>query len=71
MSGDEVVRSERDEISRFVALGLGPYEAILAVESGLDSTAALALFAERGLTVAEALSARSAPPAARGAGPGH
>lgn len=32
MSGDEIVRVEKCEIERFIALGLGRYEAIRAVE---------------------------------------
>ena len=36
MSGDEIVRVEKIEIERFMALGLGRYEAIRAVEDGID-----------------------------------
>jgi len=36
MSGDEIVRVEKIEIERFMALGLGRYEAIRAVEDAVD-----------------------------------
>ena len=36
MSGDEIVRVEKFKIERFMALGLGRYQAIRAVEDGLD-----------------------------------
>jgi hypothetical protein len=36
MSGDEIVRVEKFKIERFMALGLGRYEAIRAVEDALD-----------------------------------
>jgi len=36
MSSDELVRAESTEIDRLVALGLGRYDAIRAVEGGLD-----------------------------------
>ena len=36
MSADEIVRVEKSEIERFMALGLGRYEAIRAVEAALD-----------------------------------
>jgi hypothetical protein len=35
-AGDEIVKMEEFEIGRFMALGLGRYEAIRAVEDGLD-----------------------------------
>ena len=36
---DAIVKAEMSEIERLVALGLGRYEAIQAVEAGLDSRA--------------------------------
>ena len=36
MSGDEIVRVEKLEIERFMALGLGRYQAIRAVEDAVD-----------------------------------
>jgi hypothetical protein len=33
---DEIVRVEKLEIERFMALGLGRYQAIRAVEDGVD-----------------------------------
>jgi hypothetical protein len=36
MSGDEIVRAEKFKIERFMALGLGRYQAIRAVEDALD-----------------------------------
>ena len=36
MSGDETVRVEKFKIKRFMALGLGRYQAIRAVEDALD-----------------------------------
>ena len=36
MTCDEMVRVEKFEIERFMALGLGRYQAIRAVEDGLD-----------------------------------
>jgi len=36
MSADEIVRIEKSKIERFMALGLGRYEAIRAVEDALD-----------------------------------
>jgi len=36
MSGDEIVRVEKFKIERFMALGLGRYEAIRAVEDAID-----------------------------------
>jgi hypothetical protein len=36
MSADEIVRVEKFKIERFMALGLGRYEAIRAVEDALD-----------------------------------
>jgi hypothetical protein len=36
MTGDEIVRVEEFKIKRFMALGLGRYEAIGAVDDGID-----------------------------------
>ncbi|HEY6149630.1 MAG TPA: hypothetical protein VIW19_03850 [Gaiellaceae bacterium] len=36
MTGDEIVRVEESKIERFMALGLGRYEAIRAVEDAID-----------------------------------
>lgn len=54
MSGDEMVRVENFQIERFMALGLGPYEAIRAVEDAVDWHAIEALL-ETGCTLAVAL----------------
>ena len=55
MSGDEMVRVERDKIEQFVALGLGRFDAITAVDAGIDWRAVKSLVVERGCTVAAAL----------------
>jgi hypothetical protein len=36
IAGDEIVKLEEYKIERFVALGLGRYDAIRAVEAGVD-----------------------------------
>jgi hypothetical protein len=36
IASDEIVRVEEFQIERFMALGLGRYEAIRAVEDGID-----------------------------------
>jgi hypothetical protein len=36
IASDEIVRVERFKIERFMALGLGRYESIRAVEDGID-----------------------------------
>ena len=36
MSGDETVKVEKFKIERFMALGLGRYEAIRAVDDAVD-----------------------------------
>ena len=43
MTGDEIVRVEQSKIERFMALGLGRYEAIRAVEDAVDWHAVEAL----------------------------
>jgi hypothetical protein len=54
MTVSEIVQVEEHEIERFVALGLGRYDAINAVEAGIDSAAVEALVA-KGCPVAVAL----------------
>ncbi|HEX5256744.1 MAG TPA: hypothetical protein VFW69_23290 [Mycobacterium sp.] len=54
MSGDETVRVEKYKIERFMALGLGRYAAIRAVEDAVDWHAVEALL-ETGCTLAVAL----------------
>jgi hypothetical protein len=54
MSGDETVRVEKFKIERFMALGLGRYEAIRAVEDAVDWHALEALLGT-GCTLAVAL----------------
>ena len=54
MSGDETVRVEKFKIERFMALGLGRYEAIRAVEDAVDWHAVETLL-ETGCTLAGAL----------------
>jgi hypothetical protein len=51
---DEIVKAEKSEIQRLVALGLGPYDAITAVEAGVDVDAIESLV-DRGVPVAVAL----------------
>ena len=55
MAGDEIIRVEKDSIERFVALGLGRYDAINAVDAGIDSYAVETLVRESGCPVAVAL----------------
>jgi hypothetical protein len=43
MTGDEIVRVEEFKIEQFIALGLGRYEAIRAVEDAIDWHALKAL----------------------------
>lgn len=57
MSGDEIVRSEEVEIERFVALGLGRYDAITAFEAGVDWRTVERLVREQGCPPALALRA--------------
>jgi hypothetical protein len=54
MSGDEMVKVEKFKMERFMALGLGRYEAIRAVEDAVDWHAIEALV-ERGCTLTVAL----------------
>ena len=54
MSGDEMVRVEKFKIERFMALGVGRYEAIKAVEDAVDWHAVEALL-QTGCTLAVAL----------------
>ena len=54
MSGDETVRVEKFKIERFMALGLGRYEAIRAVDDAVDWHAIEALL-KTGCALAVAL----------------
>jgi hypothetical protein len=54
MSGDEIVKAEKFKIERFMALGLGRYEAIRAVEDAVDWHTVEALL-KTGCTLAVAL----------------
>jgi len=36
IGGDEIIRVEKYKIEQFVALGLGRYDAIKAVDAGID-----------------------------------
>jgi hypothetical protein len=54
MSGDEMVRTEKFKIERFMALGLGRYGAIRAVEDAVDWQAVEALL-DNGCTLDVAL----------------
>ena len=54
MSGDEIVKVEKFKIERFMALGLGRYEAIRAVEDAVDWHTVEALL-KTGCTLAVAL----------------
>jgi predicted metal-dependent hydrolase len=55
ISWDEIIRVERDKIEQFVALGLGRFDAISAVDRGIDWRAVKSLVAERGCSVTAAL----------------
>ena len=54
MSGDETVKVEKFKIERFMALGLGRYEAIRAVDDAVDWHAIEALL-KTGCALAVAL----------------
>jgi hypothetical protein len=54
MTSDEIVKVEEFKIERFMALGLGRYEAIRAVEDAIDWQAVEALL-ETGCALAVAL----------------
>jgi len=54
MTVSEIVQVEEHEIERFVSLGLGRYDAINAVEAGIDSAAVEALVT-KGCPVAVAI----------------
>jgi hypothetical protein len=76
MSGDEMVRVEKFKIERFMALGLGRYEPIRAVEDAVDwheVEALLEALLATGCTIALALeisrcAAASGSPTRRGGG---
>jgi len=55
ISSDEIIRVEKHQIEQFVALGLGRYEAIRAVEAGIDCLAVESLVAEQGCPLGVAL----------------
>lgn len=55
VAGDETVRVEEYKIERFEALGLGRYDAIQAVESGIDWHAVDSLVNQRGCPLTLAL----------------
>lgn len=48
ISSDEIIRVEKHQIEQLVALGLGRYEAIRAVEAGVDCLAVQSLVTEQG-----------------------
>ena len=52
---DQIVKIEMSKIDRLVALGLGRYEAIEAVEAGVDVAAVESLVTEKGSPGAVAL----------------
>ena len=54
MSGDEMMRVEKFKIAQFMALGLGRYQAIRAVEDSVDWHAVETLL-KRGCPLATAL----------------
>lgn len=55
IAADELVKIEEFKIERFVALGLGRYDAIRAVEAGLDWHEVEVLVLEKGCPLAAAL----------------
>ena len=55
IGSDEIVRVEESQIRRFVALGLGRYEAIRAVDAGIDSQRVEGLVNENGCPLGVAL----------------
>lgn len=55
ISSDEIIRIEKHQIEQLVALGLGRYEAIRAVEAGIDYIAVQSLVTERGCSPGAAL----------------
>ena len=57
MNADEIVRVEKFKIERFMALGLGRYQAIRAVEDALDRHRVAALLKTE-CTLAVALESR-------------
>jgi hypothetical protein len=54
IASDEIVRAEKLQIERFIALGLGRYDAIKAVEDGVDWQSVEALV-ETGCPISVAL----------------
>jgi len=55
ISSDEIIRIEKHQIEQLVALGLGRYEAIRAVEAGIDYLAVQLLVTEQGCSPSVAL----------------
>ena len=55
IAGDEIVRVEEYKIERFEALGLGRYDAIRAVEAGIDWRTVESLVNEKNCPLALAL----------------
>jgi len=55
ISSDDIIRVEKHQIEQFVALGLGRYEAIRAVEAGIDCVAVHSLVTEQGCPLGIAL----------------
>lgn len=55
IGSDEIVKVEEYKIERFVALGLGRYDALLAVEAGVDWHEVEQLVNEKGCPLAVAL----------------
>lgn len=55
IAGDETVRVEEYKIERFEALGLGRYDAVRAVESGIDWHAVDSLVNRKGCPLTLAL----------------
>ncbi|HSP71265.1 MAG TPA: hypothetical protein VLN26_02790 [Gaiellaceae bacterium] len=55
IAGDEILRVEGYKIERFVALGLGRYDAIKAVEAGIDWHTVEQLVNEKGCPLVVAL----------------
>ena len=51
MSADEIVKAEESKTAQFMALGLGRYEAIRAVEEGLDRHSVEALVRTAGASL--------------------
>ena len=55
ISSDEIIKVEKHQIEQLVALGLGRYEAITAVDGGIDCRAVESLVQEQGCPVGVAI----------------